>query len=92
MSSTISQMTMHVNFRRKRQRAIQKKVQAGAKQVKVQAGAKQVKVQAGKEGTFPSSENRPNNRSHPSRCYPKTFPRPSSKIWEKLQSWRPLWV
>ena len=72
-------------------RTLQKEVQK-SKSIKVQAGANQVKVQAGKKGTFPSSENRPNNRSHPSMCYPKTFPRCCSRIWKKLRSWRPLWV
>ena len=55
------------------------------------AGANQVKVQ-GKQRAFPSSDNRRNNLSHPSRCYPKSFPRWRTKVWKKLRSWRPLWV
>jgi hypothetical protein len=47
-----------------------------ADQVAVQVGANQLKVQAGKDQTFPSSDNRPNNRSHPSRCYPEMPPPP----------------
>jgi hypothetical protein len=37
-------------------------------------GANQVQVQARKDQTFLSLDNRPNNRSHPSGCYPRMFP------------------
>jgi hypothetical protein len=53
----------------------------------VQVRSNQVKVQARKDQTFPSLDNRPNNRSHPSGCYPKMFP-PwcSGKVWKKQRS------
>ena len=75
MTCTISQMTMYAHFRRKHRRANQVEVQAGARRDVPQLG-NQVEVQ---EGMFPSSENKPNNQSHPSRCYQNTLP--------NLRSW-----
>jgi hypothetical protein len=58
-------MTIYTHCRRKGK---------GADQVAMQVEANQLKLQAGKDQTFPSSDNRTNNRSHPSRCYPEMFP------------------
>jgi hypothetical protein len=53
----------------------------------VQVGANQVKVQARKDQTFPSLDNMPNNRSHPSGCYPRMFPLwCNGKVWKKQRS------
>jgi hypothetical protein len=54
-----------------------------ADHVQVQVGANQVQVQARKDQTFLSFDNRPNNRSHPSGCYPRMFPLGCrGKVWK----------
>jgi hypothetical protein len=54
-----------------------------ADHVQVQVGANQVQVQARKDQTFLSLDNRPNNQSHPSGCYPRIFPLGCrGKVWK----------
>jgi hypothetical protein len=54
-----------------------------ADDIQVQVGANQVQVQARKDQTFLSLDNRPNNRSHPSACYPRMFPLGCrGKVWK----------
>jgi hypothetical protein len=76
-------MTIYAHCRRKGKRA---------DQVEVKVGTNQVKVQAGKDQTFPSSDNRPNNRSHPSRCYQNNVPSLlQQQSLEEAKKWAAAW-